>query len=64
MYLLVKHAIKGTVTQATIEKKDLLDIKDRMGEALIDLDRMTYFDPKINQWVEIKQFEGYDNGNH
>jgi len=52
-YLIVKNYIYGTYQTDQIEKKDLLDIKERMTEAIIDITNQTYFDPKSNQWVQI-----------
>lgn len=54
-YLLIKHWGKGTYTTDVITKKELLECKDNMCEEIIDLEKGTYFGPKENQWVEIKE---------
>lgn len=58
-YLLVKHWTKGTVLQEKIEKKDLLDVKDGVCQAIIQTGTWKFFDPEKNEWIDIKYFEGF-----
>lgn len=55
-YLLVKHWMhdKKTVQTDMIERKNLLDLKDGMCEAIIDTQNNTFFNAESNSWDEIK----------
>ncbi len=53
-YLVVKNYIYGTYQTDVIEKKDLLEVKDRMTEMVINLDNMTYFNLEKNEWTKIE----------
>lgn len=55
-YLIIKYWLYDkeiVVTTDTLEKKHLLDLKQRMCEAIIDLQNGTYFDAENNVWKEI-----------
>ena len=37
-----------------ISKRDLIDIKEKFLDWLIDMTNGTYFDPEKNKWVKIQ----------
>lgn len=56
-YLIIKHYLlneKGVVQTNELEKRYLLDLKERMCEAIIDTQNHTFFDAEANEWKEIK----------
>lgn len=54
-YLIIKDVYEEdeTYTIGVLEKKHLLRAKDRMIEAIINLEEMTYFNHKKNEWIAI-----------
>ena len=53
-YLIVKHIIYETYKSEVLTTKDLVELKDRNCEAIIDLENETYFDAKENKWIKIE----------
>lgn len=53
-YLFIEHWMEGTFTSDELTKKHLADLRDRMIEAIVDLENATYFDSKENKWSDIK----------
>lgn len=54
-YLIVKHFYKGTYQTDTITVEDLAKAKQGDMEQIIDLQNTTWFDPKTNAWIDIKE---------
>lgn len=44
----------GLYATNEISKRDLIDVKEKHLDWLIDVENETYFDAENNQWVKIK----------
>jgi hypothetical protein len=55
-YLLIKYwkyDPEFVVQTDKLEKKHLLDLKQRMCEGIVDTENQTYFDVEKNEWIKI-----------
>jgi len=49
----LKISVAGIYATNEISKRDLVDVKQKSLEWLIDVVNETYFDAESNQWVKI-----------
>lgn len=52
-YLIIKSLYKGTYTTHVITREDLLKVKNREIEQIINIDDCTYFDAEKNSWEAV-----------
>ena len=53
-YLIIEHWLNGTYMTDKIDTKDLVTIKNREMEHLINIEDATYYNAKKNEWVKIE----------
>lgn len=54
-YLILGHFLKGNFLKFSIEQKDLITLKERECDWVIDLQQLRYFDAKDNKWVQFEE---------
>lgn len=54
-FLIINHFIKGTYITSFVGKVELIGLKQKDIDKIIDLTNNTYFDAETNKWEPIKE---------